>query len=179
MFRPTSANPAQKRTIRPLYAQHQATTYGGFLDPDWDRSFDIVPGTVMSRLRGEVFTPFVPGGVAKPFGLAALWCAPTLGIDEVTGTGTNLFTVWVGDAQAVFEILAPGFDTTADWAGANPVSGEIRLLTANSNGLLTPVGVNADNAVAELVDVISTDKIQIRLNKFDFASSGGTLAGGS
>ena len=178
MFRPTSANPAQKRTIRPLYAQHQATTYGGFLDPAWTRSFDIVPGTIMSRLRGEVFTPYTGAGNQKPFGLSALWCAPTLGIDEVTGTGTNLFTVWVGDSQAVFEILAPGFDTTADWNGALTTDGAIRLLTANSQGLLTPVGVNANNAVAELVDVISTDKIQIRLNKFDFASSVG-LAGGS
>lgn len=166
MFRPTLANPAQKRTIRPLYAQHQATTYGGFLDPAWDRSFDIVPGTVMVRLRGEVFTPYT-GSNGKPFGLAALWCAPAMGIDEVTGTGTNLFTVWVGDSQAVFEILAPGFDPTANWAAANPQNGGRRLLTATNHGLLTPTGSDAGDAVAELMDVIGTDKIQVRLNRFD------------
>ncbi len=179
MFRPTLANPAQKRTIRPLYAHHQATSYGGFLDPDWARTFDIYPGTVMCRLKGEVFTPYTGAGTQKPFGLSALWVAPTLGIDEVTGTGANLFTVWVGDSQAVFEILAPAFDADADWATANTTDGSIRLLTATSEGLLTPTGVNPDNAIAELVDVPSTDKILVRLNKFDFASSGGTLAGGS
>ena len=178
VFRPTLANPGQKRTIRPLYAQHQATTFAGFLDPDWDRSFDIVPGTVMCRLRGEVFTPFTGAGNQKPFGLSALWCAPTMGIDEVTGTGTNLFTVWVGDSQAVFEILAPAFDQTADWTASDTADGSIRLLTATNHGLLTPTGVNANNAVCELLEVVSTDKIRVRMNKFDFAS-GVSLAGGS
>lgn len=167
VFRPTMANPAQKRTIRPLYAQHQATTWGGFLDPDWDRSFDIVPGTVMVRLKGDVFTPYTGAGGQKPFGLSALFCAPLMGIDEVTGTGTNLFTVWVGEAQAEFEVVAPGFDPTANWAAANPQTGKRQLLTATSQGLLTPTGVNASNAIAELVDVESTDKIVVRLNRFD------------
>jgi hypothetical protein len=173
------ANPAQKRTIRPLYAQHQATTYAGFLNPDWDRSFDIFPGSVMCRLRGEVFTPYTGAGAQKPFGLSALWCAPTTGIDEVTGTGTNLFTVWVGGEQAVFEILAPAFDQTADWTAANETDGGIRLLTSTNKGLLTPTGVNADNAVCELVDVVSTDKILVRMNKIDYTSASVSLAGGS
>lgn len=166
VFRPTVANVGQHRTIRPLYAQHQATTWGGFLDPLWSRAFDIVPGTVMIRLKGDVFTPYVGDVATKPFGLSALFCAPIMGIDEVTGTGTNLFTVWVGESQAEFEILAPGFDPTADWAGANPQAGGRQLLTATNHGLLTPVGVNASNAIAELVDV-STDKITVRLNRFD------------
>src|ERR1700756_4109443 len=185
MFRPTIANPAQKRTLRPVYAQHQATPYGGFLDPSWARTFDILPGSVVSRLTAEVFTPFttgssgttvsatpvLPSANAKPFGLAALFVAPSLGIDEVTATGTNLFTVWNGGPDAVFEILAPAFDTAANWSGLNPTDGGRTLLTANNVGLLTPTGANNANAVAELVDVESTDVILVRLNPFNFASS--------
>jgi hypothetical protein len=185
MFRPTVANPAQKRTLRPIYAQHQATSYGGFLDPAWGRSFDILPGTVMSRKTAEVFTPFttgssgttvnsasvLPSANARPFGLAALFCAPTLGIDEVTATGTNLFTVWTGGIDAVFEVIAPAFDTAANWTGLNPTDGGRTLLTANSVGLLTPTGATNYNAVAELLDVESTDVILVRLNPFNFASS--------
>jgi hypothetical protein len=193
MFRPTVANPAQKRTLRPIYAQHQATSYGGFLDPAWARTFDILPGTVMSRLTAEVFTPFTTGSSgtsvvgsgapvlpstnAKPFGLSALFVAPNLGIDEVTATGTNLCTVWVGGPDAVFEILAPAFDLNANWAGLNPTDGGRVLLTANNVGLLTPTGATNFNAVAELVDVESTDVILVRLNPFNFASSLSAVGG--
>lgn len=177
MFRPPLSNPSLKRTIRPIYAQHQATTYGGFLSPTWDRSFDIYPGTVMCRLTKEIFAPYTGAGNQHPFGLSALFVAPQLGVDECTATGTNLFTVWVGGEQAVFEILAPAFDATADWTAANPVDGGVQLLTATNHGLLTPTGANNANAVAELIDVESTDKILVRLNRFSFAGSvavGGT-----
>ena len=120
MFRPPLSNPAQKRTLRPLYATHQATPWGGFLDPDWAQTFDILPGTVMARSYGEVFTPFTGATGQVPFGLSALFVAPTLGVTEVTGDGTNLFTVWVGDSQAVFEVLAPAFDTTGALTTWNP-----------------------------------------------------------
>ena len=167
MFRPPLSNPALKRTIRPIYAQHQATTYGGFLDPNWARTFDIYPGTVMCRLTKEIFTPYTGAANQKPFGLSALFCAPQLGVDEVTATGTNLFTVWVGGNQAVFEILAPGFDAAANWAGTNVVNGGQALLKGNATGLLT-VGADNTNAVAELIDVPTTDKILVRLNRFTF-----------
>lgn len=167
MFRPTVANPAQKRTLRPIYAQHQATSWGGFLDPSWARTFDILPGTVMARTSAEVFTPYTGAANQKPFGLSALFCAPNLGIDEVTATGTNLFTVWVGDSDAVFEVIAPAFDSTANWTAALPTNGRRQLLTATSQGLLTPTGVTAANAIAELLDVESTSVILIRLNRFD------------
>jgi len=171
MFRVTQANPAQKRTFRPLYAVHQATPYAGFLDPEWDRSFDIYPGTVMYRKEGEVFAPYTGDSGVKPFGFSALWVAPSLGIDEVTATGANHFTVWVGGEQAVFEVLAPAFDQDADWAAAEVTDGTYRLLTANDKGLLTPTGADHSNAIAELVQVLSTDKILIRLNRFDLAST--------
>ena len=189
MFRPTIANPAQKRTLRPIYAQHQATPYGGFLDPNWNRSFDILPGSVMTRLTAEVFTPYtttasgttpgttlpvLPNANAKPFGLCALFIAPNLGIDEVTATGTNLVSVWNGAPDAVFEVIAPAFDTAANWSGLNPTDGGRTLLTANNVGLLTPTGANNFNAVAELVDVESVDVILVRLNPFNFANNTGT-----
>jgi hypothetical protein len=169
MFRPTLANPAQKRTLRPIYAQHQATPHAGFLNPSWAKTFDIFPGTVMVRLTDEVFTPYTGAAGQRPYGLSALFCAPTLGIDEVTSTGTNLFTVWVGGEQAYFEVLAPAFDTTATWTA--PTDGSIKLLTGNSQGKLTPVGANAANAVAELISVLDTSKILIRLNRFNLGVS--------
>lgn len=164
MFRPPLSNPAQKRTLRPLYANYQATPYGGFLDPDLDVDFDILPGTVMTRLYGEVFTPFTGAEGQVPFGLSALFVAPRLGVNEVSSTGTGLFTVWVGDSQAVFEVLAPAFDVEADWPTVENTGGQI-LLTANAQGRLTPEGATADNAIAELVDIPSPDKIVIRLNR--------------
>lgn len=170
MFYAPMSNPALKRTIRPIYAQHQATTYAGFIDPNWQRTFDIYPGTVMCRLNKEIFTPYTGTGNQKPFGLSAFFLSPQLGVDEITATGTNLYTVWVGGEQAVFEILAPGFDQTANWTSSNVTDGGMQLLTATSTGLLTPTGANNANSIAELIDVESTDKILIRLNRYNFAT---------
>lgn len=180
MFKADMSNPAQKRTLRPLYANTQATPWGMFLDPNFDPiafGADILPGTVMTRLYGEVVTPYTGAANQVPFGLSALFVAPSLKVNEVSGGGSNLFTVWVGDSQAVFEILAPAFDTTAVWP-TNP-AGQRPMLTANAHGRLTPVGVNPMNAIAELIDVPSPDKIVVRLNRYDLAATGGTLAGGS
>jgi hypothetical protein len=165
------SNPALKRSLRPIYAQHQATTWAGFLDPNWNRSFDIFPGSVMCRLTKEIFTPFVGSGNQKPFGLSAFFLAPQTGVDEISATGTNLYTCWVGGEQAEFEILAPGFDQTANWTAANVTDGGFQLLTGTSTALLTPTGANNANAVAELIDVETTNKILIRMNRYSFASS--------
>ena len=162
MFKPPLSNPTQKRTLRPLLANTQATPTPGFLDPAWAKTFDILPGTVMKRKYGEVFEPSTAAG-DKHVGLAAMFVAPTMGIDEVAATGTNLFTVWLGDNQAQFEVLAPAFDTAATWpntsgpaAAANPL-----YLTANAQGKLTTTGATAANAAAILIDVISADKIVV------------------
>ena len=172
MFRPPLSNPTMKRSLRPLYANHQATPYGGFLDPEWDRSFDIYPGTVMARAYGEVFTPFTGANGQVPFGLSALFDAPSLSVEEVTGSGTNLFTVWVGDSQAVFEILAPAFDPDCPWSF--PAGSQV-FLTGDEEGRLTTEGVDADNAIAELIEVVSADKIIVRLNRINASvNSGGS-----
>ena len=176
MFRPPLSNPAQKRTLRPLYANHQATPWGGFLDPDLDIDYDILPGTVMQRLYGEVFAPFTGEAGTVPFGLSALFFAPKLGVNEVSAAGTGLFTVWVGDSQALFEVLAPAFDTEATWPTS---TGPGRtMLTANNKGRLTPAGVTSENVIAELIDIPSPDKIVVRLNRVDLSSTS-ALAGGS
>lgn len=163
MFRVPLSNPALKRTLRPLYAQHQATTWAGFLDPAWNRAFDILPGTVMTRITKEVFAPYTGAAGQVPFGLSAFFVAPTLGVDEMTDTGSNLFTVWVGGPDSEFEILAPAFDVAADWT--LPTNGSTKLLTGNNQGRLTPAGATAVNAIAELIDVPSTDKIIVRFRQ--------------
>lgn len=160
MFRPTINNPSQKRTIRPLYAQHQATPWGAFLDPAWDRSFDILPGSVMARVSKEIFTPYTGAAGQVPVGLSAFFVAPSLGIDEVIHTGTNNFSIWLGGPDAMFEILAPAFDATADWT--LPTDGSTTLLTGTAEGLLTPTGATPANSLVELIDVIGADKIVVK-----------------
>lgn len=143
MFRITSlTNITQKRTIRPLYAQHQATPYGGFLSPSWTKAVDIYPGMVMAKLAGEVFTlagtasggGILPTtGLIRPFGLSALFCAPTLGVDETQyphDSSLNVFTVWQGGPDATFEILAPAFASSQTWSE-----------TASSDGTVIMLGV--------------------------------------
>lgn len=164
MFKPPITNVNLQRTIRPLYAHHQATPYAGFIDPDFlvEVPVDVYPGSVMYRKKGEVFAPVTDNTTQKPFGLAALFLAPrTLKVDEVTPTNTNLFTVWVGGNDSLFEILAPAFDQTADWTLSE--DGSRQLLTANSVGLLTPEGATAANAAAELIEVVGPNKIIVRL----------------
>jgi hypothetical protein len=163
MFKPPITNVNLQRTIRPLYAHHQATPWAGFIDPDYmeNKTVDVYPGSVMYRVSGEVFAPVTDPTTQKPFGLAALFVAPGLGVDEVTPTNTNLFSVWVGGNDSLFEILAPAFDATADWTLAT--DGSRQLLTANAEGLLTPAGATAANAAAELIEVVGPNKIIVRL----------------
>src|SRR3954465_5253055 len=89
------SNAMQKRTLRVLHGQTQATPYAGTLNPalrNTDGSFraplatDTLPvdytantallqgglaaGLVMARTQGESFLPH-PGGTVRPFGLLA------------------------------------------------------------------------------------------------------------
>ena len=147
MFRLSSfTNVTQKRTLRPLYAQSQATPYGGFLSADWTKAVDIYPGMVMAKVVGENFTlagtasggGVLPAtaGLIRGFGLSALFVAPTLGVDETTASGLNVFSVWQGGPDATFEILAPAFATTQSWSE-----------TASSTGAVVMLGItNASHA---------------------------------
>lgn len=167
MLRVPVDNPTLRRTLRPLYAQHQATPWGGFLDPTYDPATDpeIYPGTVMKRADlgtardgGEVWKPY--DGTGEPVGLSALFMAPSMGVNEVTASGTNLFTIWVGGSDAVFEILSPAFDPT----GLNTAEAGA-YLTGNSDGLLTVTGATSANSIAQLVEVVSDAKIIVRLHR--------------
>ena len=163
MFKPPITNVNLQRTIRPLYAHHQATPWAGFIDPEFldNPTVDVLPGTVVYRKEGEVFAPYTGEAGQVPFGLAALFVAPRLGVDEVTATNTNLFSVWVGGNDSLFEILSPAFDETADWTLAT--DGSRQYLTGNSEGKLTPTGATAENAAAELIEVVGPNKIIVRL----------------
>lgn len=173
MFITTFANINRQRTIRPLYANTQATAYAGFLDPSWVKSSaNIYPGSVCVKGQGEQFRLYTGAAGEKPFGLSALWVAPNAGIDETATNTTNTFTVWVGDSQAVFEILAPAFDTSADWTpnvdGSRKLLFATKAAHAQGPGLLSPTvaGDVGTDAIAELVEVVSATKIVVRLNRF-------------
>lgn len=119
-------NKYQKRLIRPLYAQTQATPYAAVIDDtlrNADGSFNftagsfkykngLVPGTVMVA-RGEKVTvatganPSAAGGAPYAFGLLANFVGGDL--DDLGDE--NYVGVWRGP-DSVFEILAPGFDDT-------------------------------------------------------------------
>ena len=138
MFRLNSfTNVTQKRTLRPLYAQSQATPYAGFLSTSWTKAVDIDPGMVMAKLAGENFTlagtasgggVLPTTGLIRAFGLSALFVAPTLGVDETTASGLNVFTVWQGGPDATFEILAPAFATTQSWSETASSTGAVVML---------------------------------------------------
>lgn len=157
MFMVPLDNPTQKRTLRPRYAQHQATSWAGFLDPEFDRSIDILPGSVMVHLGGDLMAPYT--GTGKPFGLSAFFVSAALGIDEVRNSGQNLYTCWVGGSDSEFEILAPAFDPSGDWTV--PDDGTVKLLTGNNRGLLTPTGATPANAIVRLLSA-TPDKIIVK-----------------
>jgi hypothetical protein len=141
MFRVNSiTNITQKRTLRPLYAQSQATPYGGFLSSSWTKAVDIYPGMVMAKLAGEVFTlagtasgggVLPTTGLIRGWGLSALFCAPTLGVDETQyphDSSLNVFTVWRAAAGNAFEIYAPAFATTQSWSETASSDGGVVML---------------------------------------------------
>lgn len=151
MLRVSLSTIATQRTIRPQYADHQATPYGVLLDTAWNRATDIYPGMVMCKTAGENVTLYRGTGNQRPWALSALFIAPVLGIDEVALSNTNNMTVWRGDRDAVFDILAPAFDTLAPsgWVQATDGSRQpLGVTTATNNwsaapGLLTPWSATA------------------------------------
>jgi hypothetical protein len=132
---------------------------------------------IMALNGPEQFTLYTGAGSGAtrqmPFGFASQFVAPVLGIDEIRATGTNLFTVWIGNADAVFEILAPAFDPNASWTypttGQRPLLGVTTAANTAGPGLLSPLGgtnVGAD-AIAELVSLTLPTKIMVRMNRLN------------
>lgn len=143
MIRVPIDNVGLTRTIKPEYP---GLPWGVQLHPEWDKSIDIVPGTVMARIDGETVAPYgqkfgTVTDVANqvPFGLAALFCAPKLGVDETKAS--NDFTVWVGDSESVFRVLKGAYDETATWT--LPGDGSKTFVYANADAQLTTVAAGA------------------------------------
>lgn len=154
-----------KRTLRPLYANTQATPQSMFLDPAWDRSVDIYPGMALMKTSGQNVTLLNAVGIT--FGLSAFFEAPVLGITEITNQGVNAVAVWVLGPDSEFEVLAPAFDTAATWT--DPGDGTIVLVSAytgaagSKRGVLCPAGsANAATVpIARLIAISSATKIVI------------------
>jgi hypothetical protein len=171
-------NVHQKRTLRALYAQTQATPYAGVLHPslrNTDGSFrapvatdtlplarsaaaallqgSLLPGTVMAKSAGESFV--VHNGVAgvRAFGLLANFVGGTF--DELGDE--NSIAVWRGP-DSLWELLKPAFDDTglaAAYATASDAAGTEVKLYAQPSGLLgatAPGGATDADVVARLVE---------------------------
>jgi hypothetical protein len=180
------SNAMQKRTLRVLHGQTQATPYAGTLNPalrNTDGSFrapvtadvtpidytantftyqsGLLPGTVMVRTQGESFMPH-PGGNERPFGLLANFVGGTL--DDLKDN--NEIGVWYGPGS-VYEVLIPAFDDTglaAAYAAAGVAAGNPVLLYAGTDGRLVTVGAPGSRVpVAELIERRSNAVIQIKL----------------
>jgi len=138
-------NKYQKRLIRPLYAQTQATPYAAVLDDSFrdvgtnayvlpSGAFTylggLVPGTVMVN-RGEKVTVATGADVAgiQAFGLLANFVGGEL--DDLGDE--NYVGVWRGP-DSVFEILAPGFNDT----------GLSAAWDASTQGVPVPLSAGAD-----------------------------------
>lgn len=163
MFRTTLNASYLKRTIRPLYGWTQSTPASQFVDPAWDRSVDIYPGMCLMKTVGENVT--LVDGTGDPYGLAAFFMAPVLGIDEITEQGINAVAVWKLGPDAEFEILAPAFDSTATWT--EPTNGTTLLVhavtTGSKRGQLCPAGATnaSTKPIARLIKINSSTKITV------------------
>lgn len=172
------SNQFQKRTLRALYAQTQATPYSATLHPslrNTDGSFraplstdtlplarsaaafllqgGLVPGSVVAKSVGE--SVVAHNGVAgvRAFGLLANFVGGTL--DELGDE--NQVGVWRGP-DSVWELLKPAFDDTglaAAYATASNSAGTPVKLYAQPSGLLgggVPAGATEADVVALLIE---------------------------
>lgn len=178
-------NKYQKRLIRPLYAQTQATPYAATCSDNittgkttgvWSSvgsgapfllKGGLVPGTVMVN-RGdivEVATSATGGSLQRHFGLLANFIGGELDdIGDETTVG-----VWRGP-DSVYEILAPGFvDTSLAAAWNASVQGIPVPLYASADGRLCCVGdlsgaaASSRQVVAYLIERPNQNRIVVDL----------------
>ena len=162
MFYTNMQHVHQSRTLKPRYARTQATPQAVQLDPEWDGSKDIFPGSVLSRKANGKVT--LADGKNAPAGLCGNWIAPVFGIDEVRVDGNWDVAMWVLDNSAIFAVEAPAFDVEGITAAnvAELDAGKKVFLKANENGLLTYDGNTATaQSIAELVGMEGTNIILI------------------
>jgi len=125
-----------KRSLRPLYANTQATPKSVFLDPAYDKSIDIYPGMAMVKTVGQQVN-LVGATGDKVYGLANFLEAPLLGIAEITRQGINATSVWVLGPDAEFVVDAPAFDASQTWTDGVLITA---ITSGAKRGQLAPVG---------------------------------------
>jgi hypothetical protein len=178
---------AQKRHLRVVEGQTQATPYAGYLDPSLrnaDGSFrlpaatdtlplarseaaysyfgGLIPGTVLVKTTGENFTVHNGDTTAavEPFGLLGQFVGGT--IDGVKST--NEVAAWFGP-DSVYDLLAPAWnDTGLAAAIAASTAGKAVKLYAGKDGRLTYIASPGSSiAVATVVERPSSAVLRIKL----------------
>lgn len=148
-----------KRTLRPLYANTQATPKAVFLDPAWDNSVDIYPGMALKKGTGNLVTVVSAAG-DKVYGLANFYEAPTFGIREITDQGINATSVWVLGPDAEFVVTSTtttnqgAFNTAQTWTDGVLV---VAHYDGANRGKLAPVGGTGNLTTQAFARVISVD----------------------
>lgn len=161
-------NKYQKRTLRVIVGQTQATPYAGALNASFrnvDGSYDLpvsgdtnptraadaftykgglVPGTVMIPAGGDTFKVATGRATEKPFGLLGNFVGGDL--DDLGDE--NAIGVWYGK-DALVELLAPAFNPTGITASA--------LTTAANAGSLLPLYAGTDGRLALTAPDVEAD----------------------
>jgi hypothetical protein len=177
---------AQKRLIRVVEGQTQATPYAGYLDPslrNTDGSIRIpketdttpvarekeaftyqnslTPGLVMVKTTGENYTVAAsPAEAVRPAGLLAQWVGGVFdGVKQ-----TNEIAVWQG-VDSVYDLLAPAWNDEGLAAAVSAAAaGKAPLLYAGKDGRLTYISSPGSRvAVAEVIDRPSSSVLRIKL----------------
>jgi hypothetical protein len=166
------SNRYQKRLIRPLYAQTQATPYAAVLDGafrDAAGGFVVqagafalkgghVPGSVVTNV-GEKVKIATGAANEQVFGLLANFIGGEL--DDLGDE--NYVGVWRGP-DSVFELLAPAFDDTGLAAAfAGVVYGTKVPLYAQTDGRLGLAAGTSRQVVAHLIERVSASRIIVDL----------------
>jgi hypothetical protein len=177
---------AQKRLVRPMYAQTQGFPYAASLDPSlrttsgtialpqapdtaplarsaaaFTYSGSLIPGLVMVKTAGEQVC--VANGAAnatpQPMGLLGQWVG---GSFDNVGT-SNQVGIWMGP-DSVYELLAPAWnDATVAAAVAAAGAGQQVLLYAGTDGRLTAGVAGGAIPVARVMNRISATQLIIQM----------------
>jgi hypothetical protein len=180
---------AQKRLIRPVYAQTQGFPHMATLDPslrntdgsirvptaaDTSPTFpltrsaaaftyqgSLIPGLVVVKTVGEqIAIANGANSAVQPWGLLGQWVG---GIFDNVGQ-SNQVGVWMGP-DSEYELLAPAWnDTTVAAAVAAAGAGQNVLLYAGADGRLTYTGSPGSQVpIARVIDRPAASRLVIQL----------------
>jgi hypothetical protein len=164
---------AQKRLIRPAYAQTQGFPYACSLDPSlrnadgslniggsvFTYSGSVVPGTVLIKTTGEQVTWASGAANEIPFGILGTWVGGTF--DNIGQL--NQVQAWMGP-DSVYEFLAPAWnDTTVAAAVASAAAGQPVKLYVGADGRLTSTASTSGAVVGYVMDRPSSARLVVKL----------------